>query len=147
MSNSVQEGMSAVLYTRVYDRTIQLDNRSGENTSADELSAPWLTLVEPELKGEDALSVCSAGEVVVELADADETRALKVARLIRYGFQQNGLCRGGSRLVTSVVMFAAVGTPEVDFVHSAKQLVLNERTGTGNKILLQYRMGGDQPLH
>lgn len=150
MSTSFNDGMSAVVYTRLYRQDFRSETNAvaeRDDCPPDEGSAPWLSLVKTELTPEDWLTVNNSTDMVVELAMADETRALKVARLIRNGYQINRVCGDGVRLIIAVVMFEAEQTPSREFVRKARQLVVNENIGSGNKILLQYRGSNENRLH
>jgi len=78
-----QRGLSAFLYTVAHD----MESGLGVGMPFKANSSPWLALIEAELAENDKFTTSDGSSFEIELADADENRALKIARLIRNSFQ------------------------------------------------------------
>jgi len=94
----------------------------------------WLELVKAELTVDDRINARAGASFDIELAVSDESRALKVARLIRNSYQLHQTPSCKVRLSIGVVLYATGANDKSKFLRIAESLALNDEVNTGNSI-------------
>ncbi len=119
-----------MLYTIAHD----LGSGCGVDMTFKNRSTPWLGLIEAELTESDRFTTDGGSSLKIELADADESRALKIARLIRNSFQLHMAPRSKVRLSTGVVLYNSGQSDKAAVLKVAENLAIKHSTDVGNKI-------------
>lgn len=163
MNKRSQGNLSAVLCTVVRNyksdnyeyNNHQSDNQGGSETGGNALdtliiddSTAWLALIEAELTENDRFTIRNGYSFVIELTQADESRALQIARLIRNSFQLHMAPVDKVRLSTGVVLHAADESGNTEFLEIAENLAKKHGSDVGNKISFENHTsvtGGASP--
>lgn len=128
-----RRGLSAFLFTVAHDT--ESGQRAGMPFNSN--SNPWLSLIEVELTENDQLTISDGSSFEILLADADESKALKIARLIRNSFQLHVAPENGIRLSTGVVLFSKIEAEKTKFSAIAQGLAKKHSSDVGNTIAFE----------
>jgi len=134
-----QRGLSAFLYTVAHD----MESGLGVGMPFKANSSPWLALIEAELAENDKFTTSDGSSFEIELADADENRALKIARLIRNSFQLHMVPKSKTRLSTGVVIFPSTAEDKTKYTAIAEGLAKKHSSDVGNKISFENHSASD----
>lgn len=155
MNKCSQGNLSAVLCTVVHNYASDncaSENNVGENRASSETgssktgscnaldtpfiddSTAWLALIEAELTDNDRFTIRNGYSFVIELRQADEGRALQIARLIRNSFQLHMAPGNKVRLSTGVVLHPTEMSSNGEFLGIAEKLAEKHSSDVGNKI-------------
>jgi len=138
-----QRGLSAGLNTVAHD----MESGQAVGMPFKETSKPLLTLIEAELTENDQFTITDGSSFEIELAVADESRALKIARLIRNSFQLHTSPGSKVRLSTGVVLFSSLAADKGKYRAIAEGLAKKHNSDVGNKISFENHSASDTDGH
>ncbi len=123
------------------DKRASSETASSETGTSNALDTPfiddstaWLALIEAELTENDRFTIRNGNSFVIELRQADESRALQIARLIRNSFQLHMAPGKKVRLSTGVVLHTTGTSSNGEFLGIAENLAKKHSSDVGNKI-------------